>query len=647
MGNTSSNHFSVRNMDKKVDPFVDFYSYSCGAWLKKHKVPSNKTSIDSFSFAHDETYAKLRKLVESAGNSTNERIVKAFYNSFMDKKARNAKAFLPIKGIIGSIEKIGSRKGIAEGIAMLAKKGGFSAFFDFDVAEDSKNSSIYALYFWQGGITLPNRDYYLKKEFAGTLKDYAVHIERMFRMYGMGAIKERASAIISIETALAKASRQEADLRDPIKNYNKFALSKAEKAYKHIGIKDFCRIIGAGAPAYVIICQPEFFDAVDSMLAKRKLFELKAYMEWIVISDAAPLLHSYAVKEHFDFFGRKLSGQKAMLPEWRKAIALISAEVGEALGSLYIKKYFSGETEAMAKALVENIKGAFRKRLEKVEWMEPKTKRMALEKFDAIRAKLGYPKKFRDYSKLKTSMDLFSNVLSAENFELKRAMSKIGKKVDKEEWDMNVFSANAYYSPSKNEIVMPAGIFVPPFFDIKKDDAVNYAGIGGIIGHELTHGYDDQGSKFDKHGNLRCWWTKKDKRSFAQRTYAIVDLYSSLEILPGLNVNGKLTLGENIADLGGIRIAYDALQMSISKDPSKMKAIDGFTPVQRFFIAWAQLWKGRILDKEARKLALIDPHSPMKYRGMVPPMTHPAFNDAFKAYSKLKEPKIRSNISLW
>ncbi|MGC8730375.1 MAG: M13 family metallopeptidase [Candidatus Micrarchaeia archaeon] len=652
--NSTDNNFSIANIDTAIDPFDDFYFYSCGNWIKKHQIPKDKTYIDSFSLVSDKRDLQLKHIVKYSvkhkNESVNSRIVNDLYASFTNTKEIERLKADPIKLYIDNVNGIKDKSEIAF-VSSLIAKAGSSVFFDFYSDADNKDSSTYILYLWQGGLNLPDRDYYIKKGFSKIIKYYKKHIEHMFTLYG--AEKEEAAKfakdVLHIETQIAKASRPLAETRDVVKNYNKMSIEDIEKNYTNIKIKDFLRYLNAPLIQYAVIGQPEFFEKIDKLIEKTNIEEIKAYMNWSIINTAAPYLDKRFENAHFEFFGKILRGQKSMQPRWKRAIHFINAVAGEAMGELYIKNYFTEESRKYAADMIERIKDSFKHRIANAEWMSESTKRKALEKFSQINTKLGCPKRFRDYSKLKTDpLSLYQNFLNAYLFELEREMKRIGKKVDKNEWLMNAYSINAYYDPSKNEIVIPAGILQPPFFNLKMDDAVNYGGIGGILGHELTHGYDDQGSMFDKKGNLNDWWSKKDRDNFKQRAKKIAKLYGSLEIFKGLKLNGELTLGENIADLGGINIAYDALKNKLSEYANKNRIIDGFTQEQRFFIAWAQIWKGKILEKEARHLALIDPHSPMKIRGLIPPISHVDFYKVFKEKSKRKSIKIKcQGIGLW
>ncbi len=444
-----------------------------------------------------------------------------------------------------------------------------------------------------------------------------------------------AKAVMDIETELAKVQRTNVELRDDRKNYNKMTIKQISSRYKKLGLEEYYKALGAKSISYAIIGQPEFFDKLEKMIPELELNKAKAYLTWLVLHTYSGLLHKAVYNEYFGFFGRKISGQKSPRPRWKRGVSLIDYMIGEALGALYVKQNFDAKTKRKADELVANVRSSFAERIKKIDWMSEQTKKKALDKLASINQKIGYPKKFRDYSKLLLKRDdLVRNFQMAYAFEFDRDISRIGKPVDRNEWGMTPPTVNAYYNPSLNEIVFPAGIFQPPFFDANKDDAVNYACIGGVIGHEMTHGFDDQGSRYDKKGNLKGWWRKTDENKFKSKAEKVARLYGSLEVMPGLKVNGKLTLGENIADLGGINIAFDALKMALKKSGYKEKLIDGFTQEQRFFIAWAQMYKGKARPEESKRLVLIDPHSPEKFRGLIPAITHESFQKELPELSK-------------
>jgi putative endopeptidase len=472
----------------------------------------------------------------------------------------------------------------------------------------------------------------LKENFADKLKQYREHVVKMFTLLGdaPNAAATNAATVVSLETELAKASRTRVELRDPNKNYNKYSGGELAAKTPALLWDIYFAERSIGGPNYEIVGQPEFFDAVNHLVQERPLADWKVYLRWHLLHESAPFLPAAFERENFNFYGKVLSGQPEQEPRWKRAAHILDGNIGEALGQLYVQKYFPPEAKARMNSLVENLKGVFHDRLEKVSWMTDATRAKALAKFARFTQKIGYPNKFRDYSAVEIRRDdLLGNVRRASVFESHREIVRIGKPVDRSEWGMTPETVNAYFNPEQNEIVFPAGILQPPFFDVTMDDAVNYGAIGVVIGHEMTHGYDDEGRKYDANGNLNDWWTEADAKSFDARAQLVVDEYDNFEVLPGLHVNGKLTLGENLADLGGVHIAYEALERDLAKNPSKRRTIDGFTPEQRFFISFGQVWRTNIRDAEAQRLVTVDPHSPGKFRAYGPLLNVQEFYDAF------------------
>jgi putative endopeptidase len=444
------------------------------------------------------------------------------------------------------------------------------------------------------------------------------------------AAKTAAAKILDLETALAKASKPRADLRDPVANYHKFTAAAAQAQFPALHLDSFFSAAAIPSLPDLVIRQPEFFAALDTLLRERPLDDWKVYLRWHVLHSAAPRLSAAFEEESFAFYGRVLRGQPAQEPRWQRAARAIDGAIGESLGQLYVEKYFPPDAGARMNDLIDNLKGVFRARLAGVPWMTEATRAKALAKFDRFSQKVGSPSHFRDYSTVVIRRDDFlGNLRRAAIFESKRQLARIGKPVDRTEWDMTPQTVNAYFNPPQNEIVFPAGILQPPFFDVSMDDAVNYGAIGVVIGHEMTHGYDDEGRKYDADGNLNDWWTKADAEAFESRAQKLVDQYSSYEALPGLHVNGRLTLGENIADLGGVTLSYEALQRDLAKNPDKRKKIDGFSPEQRFFLSFAQIWRVNWREAEQRRLITVDPHSPGQFRGIGPESNLQQFYDAF------------------
>jgi putative endopeptidase len=507
-----------------------------------------------------------------------------------------------------------------------------SGLFSSGVSPDAKNSSLYAFHLRQGGLGLPDRDYYLKDDFAKQREAYRGHITTMFTLLGEkpADAARHAATVIELETALARASRTRVELRDPIKNYNKFATADWLAQTPGLPWRTYLDASGLKSLPYALVGQPEFFAALEKLVAERPLADWKTYLRWHVLSEAAPSLHRAVEEENFAFYGKTLRGQEQPEPRWQRAAKTIDGAIGEALGQLYVEQYFPPAARARMDELIGNLRAVFRDRLGRLEWMSPETRAKALAKFDRFTQKIGHPEKFRDYSKVRVRRDdLFGNNQRAAAFESRRESARLGKTVDKTEWHMTPQTVNAYFNPLQNEIVFPAGILQPPFFDLEADDAVNYGAIGVVIGHEITHGYDDKGRQYDADGNLQDWWMDGDAKEFDGRAQKLIDQYNGYEPLPGVKVNGKLTLGENIADLGGVSISYEALQRALAKDPSKRKPIDGFTPEQRFFLSLAQLWRTNTRDEETKRLITVDPHSPGQYRAIGPHVNTPEFYEAF------------------
>ncbi len=630
--------FSVDYMDRSVSPSVDFYHYADGTWLKNNPVPADKSRWASFMELSERNWYLIHGILdEAAAKSASlpahspEREVGDFYASAMDT---NRIETLGLKPLADDLKKIDHIKTTRDLIALLADfhQRGIGGMFSAGFGPDSKNSSIYAVQLEQGGISLPDRDYYVKETLADKLSKYHDHVVKMFTLFGETPAEAATNAdtVVAMETALAKASRTRVERRDPEKNYNKYTSADLAAKTPALLWSVYFTDRNLPDPGYEVVGQPEFFDEVNRLVQERPLSDWKIYLRWHLLHDSAPFLSSAFQEENFNFFGKVMSGQPEQEPRWKRSAHMIDGSIGEALGQLYVDKYFPPEAKVRMNELVENLKGVFHDRLEKVSWMTDATRAKALAKFTHFTQKIGYPDKFRDYSAVVIRRDdLLGNIRRAEAFESGREIARVGKTVDRTEWDMTPETVNAYFNPEMNEIVFPAGILQPPFFDVNMDDAVNYGGIGVVIGHEMTHGYDDEGRKFDGDGNLTNWWTEDDAKAFDARAQLVVDEYNGFEALPGLHVNGKLTLGENLADLGGVHIAYDALQRALAKDPSKRRTIDGFTPEQRFFISFGQIWRTNIRDAEAQRLITVDPHSPGQFRAYGPLLNVKEFYDAF------------------
>lgn len=645
--------FSVRYMDRTADARKDFYRYAVGRWLDAHPLPPDKPRYGAFNELFDWNLSRLKIIAErcarQAASSKDPaiRMVGDFYRSAMDTRRIEAAGFRPVEDLWRAATRVSSPGEIARAVALFQKKGVEAGFYGFSKADD-RDSAHYAFYFEQGGLSLPDREYYLAGNFAEIRKEYMDHIVRMFSLKGLSVLqaKKWSSGVLRVETSLARASRMRTLLRDREKNYNRKAVGELREEYPSLFLRRYLDTMGVPPVSYVIVGQPEFFERLDALVGKGDIDDWRAYLCWRALHSAAPFLHSAVVEENFDFFHRKLIGQKKQQPRWKRALRVIDSSVGEALGKLYVEDNFPEVARRRANVLVDDLREVFRRRLESVPWMSEKTKKLALAKFSRFKAKIGHPEKFRDYSALRIDpRDYAGNVRRSASFEVHRQTNRVGRRVDRNEWLMTPPTVNAYFEETTNEIFFPAGILQPPFFDHTADDAVNYGGIGVVIGHEITHGYDDQGRKYDGEGNLRDWWSKEDRRRFVKKANAVARAYGEQKILPGLHVNGKLTLGENIADLGGVGIAFDALQRRINNGTGGGRRIDGLTPEQRFFISFSQIWRQNISEMEARRLATVDPHSPAKVRGVLPARNHPAFDLAFP--QRMGESEGPPRIGVW
>jgi putative endopeptidase len=629
--------FSVANMDRLAKPEVDFYRYACGAWLKANPVPADKSRWSGFDELQQRNWELVHEILET---SMSDRVappkslvgeVGSFFASAMDT---NRIEDLKFKPLVDDFARIGALRSTGDILGLVAyfDQRGVPAMFNAGVSPDDKNSGYYALELRQGGLGMPDRDYYLSTNFVKQRQAYVLHITKMFTLLGESLVDAHfgATRIVDIETALAKASKSRSDLRDPVANYHKFAVTDVQSNCPSLGLKTFLDAEGLGSLQEIIVRQPEFFEALDKLVKERPLNDWKIYLRWQVLRAAAPCLHNAVQAESFAFYGTVLSGQPTQEPRWQRAAKVIDSHIGEALGQLYVERNFPAAARARMNDLIENLKAVFRDRLQRVEWMSEATHAKALAKFDRFTQKIAYPDKFRDYSAMEIRRDDYlGNVRRAALFESKRQRDRVGKPVDKSEWEMTPQTVNAYFNPKENEIVFPAGILQPPFFDVTMDDAVNYGAIGVVIGHEMTHGYDDEGRKYGAQGTLEDWWTPADAQAFEARVQKIVDQYNGYQALPGLHVNGRLTLGENLADLGGMTIAYEALERDLAKDPAKQKKIDGFTPQQRFFLSYAQLWRTNWREAELRRRITVDPHSPGQFRAIGPAVNLQQFYDAF------------------
>jgi putative endopeptidase len=630
-GDQGSIGFSTSYMLKETDPFSDFYTYANGKWIMEHPIPEDRSEWGAFSELYELNMKRLRKLLEESQPEMEGRQLADFYGSAMDTGKIEKLKFQPIQNDVSLISSHDLKKTFPSTLARIHSMGIFPFFYVYSQA-DEKNSSVYALYVYQGGLSLPDREYYLSETFAPLRKEFHDYVQKVFTLYGEDEENsgKYAETIVNMETSMARESRSRVDLRDPEKNYNRMSVQELSEKYPHLGFSTYLNAMGAGDTEYVVVGQPEFLAEIDSLVSRSENSDLALYMKWNVINSSLPYLFKEAEEMHFNMYGRKIRGQPAIEPRWKRAVNIIDACLGESLGKLYVERYFTEDSRQKMAELISDISSVFADRLKSVTWMGNSTRDLALKKFGKLRVKIGNPKKFRDYSSILIKPDDYlGNVRRSASFEMKRQMARVGHSVDPDEWMMTPPTVNAYYSPPDNEIVFPAGILQPPYFDHEIDDAVNYGAVGAVISHEITHGFDDQGRKYDDNGNIRDWWTPEDSRRFEELAQNVVNTYSALEALPGMKVNGRLTLGENIADLGGVSIAFEALQRHLKRHPDRRVNVDGFTPEQRFFLSWAQVWRENIREDELKLRLTMDPHSPNKFRAIVPAVNHPAFPSAF------------------
>jgi len=648
--------FSVDFVDWNVDPFEDFYGYAVGKWLREQKLPEDKAVWGAFGELGEYNMELLHHLVEGAAVDAGSppgspsRLVGDFYSSGMNVDLIERLGFKPLIGDLSRIEAVADGRELIRVVADLHMMGVPGLFSTFSRA-DRKNSGVYAFYIYQGGLSLPDREYYLSDKFGEVRERFREHVARVFGLVGvdLDEARRRSGVVLDIECTLARISRSRVELRDQEKNYNRVGWDTLVSEYPNTHWDVYLGVSGVPRVEYVVVGQPEYLRALDDELARRPLEDWRTYLTWHLLHASAPFMHSAVVEEDFEFFHRVLLGQPKPEPRWKRVTKLTDELMGEALGQLYVQRHFPREARERVGVLIEDIKAVLRDRIANSSWMGEETKRRALVKLDRLTYKIGHPERFRDYSSVTIMReDFLGNIRRLNAFERQRQYRRVGEAVDRGEWMMSPPTVNAYYSPTSNEIVLPAGILQPPFFDVEMDDAVNYGGIGSVIGHELTHGFDDQGRRFDAEGNLTDWWTPEDEERFRQRAQMVVEVYSSLEALPQAYVNGQLTLGENIADLGGVRIAYDALQRRLAAEPQKRRLIDGLTPEQRFFISYAQIWRQVIREQELKRRLTVDPHSPGKFRGTIPVVTHPDFPKVFNN-GKLSQQADPSNkdISVW
>jgi len=620
-------------MDSTVRPQDDFFLYVNGGWIKKTEIPASEATWGAGAILYQNTTKNLENLIDScaklnAAKGTNEQKVGDFYASAMDSAGIEKKAFSPLQADMQRIASLQSPKDILHEVA-LEYNIGVGALINFYANQDDKNSEQVVAHFDQGGLGLPNKDYYTKKDSAtiNIRNAYLDYIAKIFTLSGDNATaKQSAASVMKIENALAMASKTPVELRDPEANYHRVSIADLEKQAPNLGWRELLDQLGVKQDT-VLVGQPGFYTALSGLLQSASVPDWKNYLRFHFIDNYAPYLDSRFVNANFEM-SKLLTGQKELQPRWKRMTALTDAQLGDALGQLYVKKYFPPEAKQRILDLVNNLQATYKERIDKLSWMSDSTKQKALLKLNAIAKKIGYPDKWKDYSSVEIAKDdLIQNLKNTGHFTYQHNVNKIGKPVDRSEWFMTPPTIDAYYNPYANDINFPAGILQPPFFYANGDDALNYGAIGVVIGHEITHGFDDQGRQYDAKGNLKSWWLPGDSANFRKKADLVVDQYNHSIVIDTFHINGELTQGENIADIGGVAIAYEAFKKT--EEGKSTEKIDGLTPDQRFFIAYAEIWRSKWRPEFERRIVMTNPHSTPKYRVNNPVSNSPAFYEAF------------------
>ncbi len=650
LGQNGNGGFSPASLDRTCEPCKDFYQFATGGWQQKNPVPAAYARWGSFNILAERNRDTLREILDAAAKNTkaaagsNEQKIGAFYASCMNEEQIEAAGLQPLMPELEAINKIKDLRGLQAEVARLHFSG-VGAMFGFGALQDAKNTTAVIPIAVQGGLGLPDRDFYTSDDakMKDTRAEYVKHMTRMFELMGETTAEAEANAqtVMAIETKLAQASMTNVEQRDPVKTYNKKTLAQLKELNSNFSWEAYFKDINQPRITELNVMQPYFFRALDKELTATSLDDWKTYLRWQLVTTLSPTLSARFDNENFKFFSNYLSGTKEQLPRWRRCVAATDGGIGEALGEVYVKKAFTPEAKQRMQTMIKNLIAVLREDLGTMEWMGDDTRKQAIGKLDAFTQKIGYPDKWRDYTALKVDRQSYAmNTMRAAHFEFNRNLNEIGKEVDRGHWIMTPPTVNAYYQPLKNEIVFPAGILQPPFFDFSADDALNYGAIGAVIGHEMTHGFDDRGRQFDAQGNLRVWWSPEDLKNYQERAACVEKQFSAFKVEEGLFQNGKLVLGESIADLGGLKIAYRAMQKAMEGKP-RPKDVDGFTPEQRFFLGWAQVWAANYRPEAARQQALTDSHPLARFRVNGPLSNLPEFAQAFAC--KAGEPMMRSD----
>ncbi len=647
--------FDTKRMDKSVSPCTDFFQYANGTWLKETEIPGDQSSWGSFNILAENNRKILREIVEEAAakkdsaKGSDTQLIGDFYFSCMDEAGIESAGAKPLNPYLNEIKSVGSKKDLQKVIAKM-HDWGVPVLFGFGGGTDLKNSKMVIANAGQGGLSMPNRDYYINgsPKFQETRNKFREYVYTMFRNLGDSEENARKNmfTVMRIQMRIAYASLSRVEMRNPDNRYKKVSLSEANAITPNFSWSDYMALRGINGVESFNIGQPNFFKEINSMMDDFSIGEWKTYLRWMTINGAAPLLSKKFADENFEFYGKHLQGRKQQQPRERICVRAVDGNVGEALGQAYVARAFKPKAKKRMNELIDNLFVAMRKRIDNLEWMSDETKVQALTKLSTFKRKIGYPDKLRGYKGLDINRKSYlMNSMRSGQFQIKRNLDDIGKPVDRSRFGMTPPTVNAYYSPLLNEIVFPAGILQPPFFNMEADDAINYGAIGGVIGHEITHGFDDQGSRFDAEGNLKMWWTQDDRKKFNDRAACIIDQFSNYEVLPKLFMNGRLTLGESIADLGGLTVSYDAFQKSMVGD-SRPENIDGFTPEQRFFLGWAQVWAYKATEQNLRLRVANGPHAIPRFRVNGPLSNMPQFAEAFNC--KKSDPMVRKDMcQIW
>jgi predicted metalloendopeptidase len=639
----------VSSLDKAADPCVDFYQFACGGWIKSNPIPADQSIWSRFGELAERNRQELRVILDNAAKASNrdanEQKIGDYYSTCIDEAAIEKKGAAVLKPEFDRINALRDKSTLPALMAYLHGQG-INALFGFGSGADFKNAKQVIAQADQGGLSLPDRDYYVKDDAKSVelRKQYLQHVANMFKLLGDAPDKAaaEATAVMNVETALAKGSGDRVERREPERIYHKMPVTEWQSLTPSFSFASYLTSVGAPALDSLNVVEPNFFKALDAELKSVSIDDLKTYLRWQLVHSQTQSLPRVFQDENFNFYGKTMRGAKELQARWKRCVAATDGDLGEALGQVFVEKYYPPEAKARTLKMVNQLEAALRQDISDLPWMSEVTKKQALVKLTAIQNKIGYPAKWRNYTALKIERgDALGNSLRANAFEVHRELAKIGKPLDKQEWQMTPPTVNAYYDPTENDINFPAGILQPPFYDFKADDALNFGGMGAVIGHELTHGFDDQGALFDPEGNLKNWWTPDDEKAFKERTQCIVDEYDQFVAVDDVHVRGKLTLGENTADNGGLRIAHMALMKSLADAGKQPQEIDGFTPEQRLFIGWGQIWCQNQTDQTARLLALNNEHSPGKYRANGVVQNMPEFQKAWGC--KTGQPMVRAN----